>query len=367
MKQTPFFKSYATQAKIINFGSWQLPVNFGSQIKEHDSVRKDCGMFDVSHMNIIDLQNANDLLRYLLSNDINKLSNNGKNAFYSLMLNENAGIKDDLIVYKTKQGFRIITNANTYEKDIAWIHEVNKKFNANIAIRNEVAMIALQGPNTFNYLKNIFPEINEQLHNLKPFTIIEYKEYFITFTGYTGEIGVEIILPKELALQFWEKCLNSGITPCGLGARDTLRIEAGMNLYGHDITEDITPLDVNLNWCVDIKDQSRAFIGKIKYLDLTTKPLIHTQIGIINLENGILREGQELFIENNNSTSCGKITSGTFSPTLNKSIAFAIIDHSLLLQINNDINLKVKIRNNFVKVKPVKLPFVKNGKVLINQ
>lgn len=365
MKQTPFFNAYGNQAKIVNFGSWQLPVNFGSQINEHNSVRQDCGMFDVSHMTIIDLQNANNFLRYLLSNDINKLIDSNKNAFYSLMLNENAGIKDDLIVYKINEGFRIVTNANTYEKDVAWIKEINKKFNANITFRDNLAMIAIQGPNTFNRLKNIFPEISEQLLSLQPFTTIEYKEYFIAFTGYTGEIGVEIILPKELAGQFWKKCLENNITPCGLGARDTLRIEAGMNLYGHDITEYITPLDVNLNWCVDIKDQNRDFIGKTKYLNLKSNQLINIQMGIINLENGILREGQELFIGANEMPS-GTITSGTFSPTLNKSIAFAIIDYSLFEQIKDDLTAKVKIRDNFVKVKLTKLPFIKNGKILIN-
>ena len=358
MQQTVFYPAHIeAQAKMVEFSGWHMPINYGSQIKEHEAVRTNAGMFDVSHMAITDLSGsrAKEFLQMLLSNDVEKLEKFGLGkALYSGMLNENGCIIDDLIVYYTDFGYRLVTNAGTYEKDMQWITGQAAKFGVTLTKRPDLAMLAVQGPNAVNTVAQIKPHIKEQLLNLKPFSSVRDDEIFYARTGYTGEDGLEIILPDTHALDLWHNLLSHGVTPCGLAARDTLRLEAGMNLYGHDMDEKISPIECNMDWVVDLKNEKRDFIGKQAYLAAKNDSTKYRQVGLVMLGKGVLREGQKVI---NNKQEIGVITSGTFSPTLKQSIAIARINCG-----NTDDEIFVDIRGNMERVKVVKLPFVRNGK-----
>ena len=358
MQRTPFYECHLSfGGKMVDFGGWELPVNYGSQIKEHECVRNSAGMFDVSHMVITDIygSGAKDFLRYLLSNDVNKLEKHGfGKALYSGMLNENAGVIDDLIVYLMPFGYRIVTNAATYEKDKAWISCQLKSFAVEIKERNDFAMLAVQGPQAIDKIAQIKPLLADKLLQLKQFTAIEDNQWFFARTGYTGENGLEIMLPVAEAKTFWQELINIGVMPCGLGARDTLRLEAGMNLYGHDMNEQITPLECGMDWVVDLADTTRNFIGRNKYEKFKNQ-LYDMQIGLILDGKGVLREGQKLML---NGINIGIITSGTFSPSLKQSVAIARISP------NVNSNILVDIRGNLEPITIVKLPFIRNGKAV---
>lgn len=362
MKKTPLYECHiASAGKIVDFVGWALPVNYGSQINEHELVRTDAGMFDVSHMCITDIKGAQarQFLRYLLSNDVNKLDKAGiGKALYSAMLTYSAGIIDDLTVYLLPFGYRLVTNAATYTKDMAWINKIAEQFDVEIMNRYDLAMLAVQGPNAIAKVTNIFPEIKCALLDLKLFTSIDYNGYFFARTGYTGESGLEIMFASDKACDLWQKLLKEQIAPCGLGARDTLRLEAGMNLYGHDMSETTNPLECGLGWVVDLSDMERDFVGKETYLELKQNKnyVGNVQQGLILQGSGVLREGQKLFVS---GREVGVITSGTFSPTLKTSIAIAQIKAG----ITNFI--KVAIRDKLVDVRVVKIPFVRNGKILV--
>ncbi|MFN8787801.1 MAG: glycine cleavage system aminomethyltransferase GcvT [Neisseriaceae bacterium] len=362
MIETPFYDCHIkANAKIVAFCGYALPINYGSQIKEHQIVRSDAGMFDVSHMQVIDLTGpkTKDFLRFLLSNDITKLDKHGiGKALYSAILNKKAGVIDDLIVYLLEDRYRIIANAGTREKDLAWITSHAIDFQVEINVRNDLAMLAIQGPNAIEKVSKVSADIANELKNLKQFSSISYNDCFYARTGYTGENGLEVLLPNSSATEFWEKLIDAGVTPCGLGARDTLRLEAGMNLYGHDMDEKITPLECNMDWVVDTTNNTRNFIGKEAYLEKKQKNNTRMQVGIILQGKGVLREGQTVLI---NDKQAGVVTSGTFSPTLNLSIGFARIDN-----INDIAAMEVDIRGIPQPIKCVKLPFVRNGKILVN-
>lgn len=363
MQKTHFYDCHIkANGKIIDFCGFALPINYGSQLKEHETVRQDCGMFDVSHMTITDIEGVDSkrFLRYILSNDVAKLDKYTTNkALYSAILNENAGIIDDLIVYKMPWGYRIISNSATYKKVSSWIELQAKNFKIKINNRKDLAILAIQGPNAITKVVKIKPQIANNLLNLKPFESIIDENWCYARTGYTGEDGLEVILPNKFAQQFWQQLIEIGVTPCGLGARDTLRLEAGLNLYGHDMDENTTPYSCNMNFVVDLLDNTRDFIGKNKYLGLKVMNNLF-QVGLILEGNGILREGHDIII---NNEPIGKITSGTFSPSLKKSIAIAQIK-SKLENIKPTDKFFVNIRNHLEAVKLVKLPFVKHGKIL---
>ena len=359
MKRTPFYDCHISSGgKIVDFGGWELPVNYGSQIKEHEYVRSNAGMFDVSHMVVTDIHGdaAKDFLRYLLSNDLAKLDKHGVGkALYSGMLNVNAGVIDDLIVYLMPFGYRLVTNAATYVKDKQWIELQAKDFVVTIKERNDVAMLAVQGPEAIAKVASIRPIIAEKLIALKPFMAIDSAEWFFARTGYTGENGLEIMLPTKDAHEFWNELLAVGVMPCGLGARDTLRLEAGMNLYGHDMNDDITPLECGMDWVVDLSDTKRNFIGRTRYEELKLANYMQQQVGLVLDGKGVLREGQKLIL---NGQSIGVITSGTFSPSLKQSVAIARLNHDVTSSVFVDI------RGNLEPVTIVKLPFVRNGKAV---
>lgn len=344
-------------AKMVDFFGWDMPINYGSQIEEHHAVRRDAGMFDVSHMTIVDLKGANTraFLRYLLANDVAKLTVPGK-ALYSGMLNEAGGVIDDLIVYFLQEDFfRLVVNSATREKDLAHISKEAVAFNVTVTERPEFAMIAVQGPNAKAKVATLLSaEQQAAVAGMKPFFGVQAGELFIATTGYTGEDGYEIALPNEQAADFWQKLLDAGVAPAGLGARDTLRLEAGMNLYGQDMDETVSPLAANMGWTIAWTPEDRNFIGR-SALEQQKAAGTDKLVGLVMEAKGVLRHGQRVVVEGGE----GVITSGTFSPTLGFSIAMARVP------ANTGDSAEVDIRGKMVPVKVVKPAFVRMGKKVI--
>ena len=358
---TPLYDAHlAAGAKMVDFSGWEMPIHYGSQIEEHHAVRRDAGMFDVSHMCALDLvgPDATRWLRHLLANDVAKLTTPGK-ALYSCLLKEDGGVIDDLIVYFfTPEHFRIVVNAGTAEKDIAWMRTQLVGFKATLTQRREgkdaLAMIAVQGPNAREKFWTAFPAMRAASEQLGIFQAAEADGWLIARTGYTGEDGFEIALPAADAGQVWQKLLAAGIKPAGLGARDTLRLEAGMNLYGQDMDENISPFEAGLKWTVDLKDATRDFIGKSA---LMTRRVDVQFAGLLLLDRGVLRAHQKIITPQ----GTGEITSGTFSPSLNQSVALA----RLPIGVAIGSEVEVEIRDKRLKARVIKPSFVRNGKNLI--
>ncbi|WP_394210738.1 glycine cleavage system aminomethyltransferase GcvT [Psychrobacter piscatorii] len=373
-KRTPFYQSHLdSEGKLVDFSGWELPIHYGSQIEEHEAVRTDAGMFDVSHMVVTDIKGADTKawLQKLLANDVNKLTTAGK-ALYSGMLNEQGGVIDDLIVYlmnAEETEYRIVSNAATRDKDLAQFNKVAEGFDITITERPELAMLAVQGPNAITKLAQAKPSWADTLAGLKPFvggdlTNIEGTDWFVARTGYTGEDGVEVIMHADDAPAFFEQLKANGIKPAGLGARDTLRMEAGMNLYGHDMDETISPYECNMGWTLALKDD-RAFVGREALVSKRKQSkednTAMKQVGLLLTTRGVLREGMTVTInQGTDNQQTGIITSGTFSPSLKNSIAIARVPASL----SEDDNVQVDLRGKgkFVDVRVLKLPFVRNGK-----
>ncbi len=358
LKQTPLNADHrAMGAKMVDFGGWDMPLHYGSQLDEHHQVRNDAGMFDVSHMRVVDLKGTGvrDFLRYLLANNVDKLQSPGK-ALYSCLLRQDGGIIDDLIVYFMNESwFRIVVNAGTADKDIAWMKEQASTHAPQLQItpRNDLAMIAVQGPNAATKLWAALPGSQKISEGLKPFNAAELDAFFIARTGYTGEDGFEVILPSTAASALWQALHDAGVKPIGLGARDTLRLEAGMNLYGHDMDETTNPIESGLAWTIDLASE-RDFIGKTALL---SQPRSRKLVGLVLQTRGVLRDHQAV----HSSHGDGEITSGSFSPTLNQSIALARVPAAIEI---GDL-VQVAVRDKMLAAKVVKYPFVRNGKGLI--
>lgn len=355
-KRTPFYDLHLqANAKIVDFAGWDMPLHYGSQIQEHHQVRQHAGMFDVSHMGVVDLHGdeASAYLRHLLANNVDKLVA-GK-ALYTCMLNEQGGVIDDLIVYKVTDDFyRIVINAGTREKDLAWMRQHAQSFAITLTERTDLAMLAVQGPEVKDKISQFLPATEAELiRNLKPFTFANSGEWFIARTGYTGEDGYEIILPANDAKKLWETFLNLGIQPCGLGARDTLRLEAGLNLYGSDMDENVTPLESNLAWTVMLEPKERSFIGRAALEKQVQDGIKQCLVGLVLEGPGIIRNHQKVFIHGDGH---GEVTSGGYSPTLEKSIALARVPMQVGAQCF------VEIRNKQIPALVIKPPFVRNGK-----
>ena len=343
----------ALGAKMVDFGGWDMPLNYGSQIEEHHAVRREAGMFDVSHMTVIDLHGARcrEFLRHLLANNIDKLKVSGK-ALYSCMLNEHGGVIDDLIVYFLAEDFfRTVVNASTRDKDLAWIESQAKTFDVSVTERADLSMIAVQGPHARDkVLALLTPDTRAKAAKLGKFVAVEGDGLFIARTGYTGEDGFEIIVPEAQAVALWNRLKDAGVVPAGLGARDTLRLEAGMNLYGQDMDETITPWEANLGWTVAL-DAGRDFIGR-GVLEKQKGDGVHrVMVGLVMDDKGVLRHGQRVVTPNGD----GEILSGGFAPTLGKSIAFARVPAGA------PATLQADIRGRLVPVRVVKYPFVRDG------
>lgn len=354
-QQTVLFDAHnACGAKMVDFHGWDMPLHYGSQIEEHKAVRSDAGMFDVSHMTVVDLTGAKtrDFLRYLLANDVAKLTVPGK-ALYTGMLDDNAGVIDDLIVYfLSEEFFRLVVNSATREKDLAWITKQAAAFEVTVTERPELAMIAVQGPNAKAKAATVLSaEQNATVEGMKPFFGVQAGDLFIATTGYTGEAGYEIVVPQDQAEALWNALLAAGVKPAGLGARDTLRLEAGMNLYGQDMDETVSPLAANMGWTIAWEPQDRDFIGR-SALEAQKAAGTMQLVGLVMEQKGVLRHGQKVVTANGE----GEITSGTFSPTLGFAIAMARVP------AGDFTDAQVEIRNKLVDVKVVKPAFVRNGK-----
>ena len=348
----------ALGAKMVDFGGWDMPISYGSQIEEHHAVRRDAGMFDVSHMTVVDLHGARtrEFLRYLLANSVDKLKAKGK-ALYSCMLNEQGGVIDDLIVYYLADDFfRVVVNASTRDKDLAWITKQAAAFEVKVTERPDFAMIAVQGPNARDKVLGLLSEeTRAKAAKIGKFVAAEGDGLFIARTGYTGEDGFEIVVPEQDAVALWNKLKDAGIAPAGLGARDTLRLEAGMNLYGQDMDETVSPWEANLGWTIAL-DEGRDFIGRAALEKQKADGVKRVMVGLVMDEKGVLRHGQRVVT----SLGDGEILSGSFSPTLGKSIAFARVPAGA------GDGLQVDIRGKLVPVRIVKYPFVRDGQSQID-
>ena len=342
-------------AKMVDFGGWEMPIHYGSQIEEHHAVRSGAGIFDVSHMTVVDLRGARvrSFLRSLLANDVDKLKTSGA-ALYSCMLNERGGVIDDLITYfLNDEWFRIVVNAATSDKDLVWIRRHAGPFALEVSERRELAMIAVQGPAARELFAGLLDvEQRAHLQSLKRFAALEVDGVFVARTGYTGEDGFEIIVPGEDALVWWRKLAAAGARPCGLGARDTLRLEAGMNLYGQDMDEDTTPLESGLGWTVALEPGERDFIGREVLLRQKEQGLQRVLVGLILEDRGVLRHGQKLICAGGQ----GMVTSGSFAPTLGASIALARVPRG------TGGRVQVEIRGRRLTARVVRPPFVRAGK-----
>ncbi len=363
-QQTPLHPLHIREgARMVDFAGWDMPVNYGSQIEEHHAVRVNAGMFDVSHMTAVDLRGpkVREFLRFLLANDVAKLTTPGK-ALYSCMLNPQGGVIDDLIVYgMAEDWFRSVVNAGTTDKDVAWMREQSGRFEVEVSPRRDLCIIAVQGPHAREKVASqlIDGQARNKVMALKPFEAVDLGFAFVGRTGYTGEDGFEIMLDAKSAQDLWQQLLSDGVRPCGLGARDTLRLEAGMNLYGQDMTDDTTPLESGLGWSVAWVPEERDFMGKdaLVRARLTGK---RKMVGLLLEGQGVLRAHQLVRCGKTASAGEGEVTSGSFSPTLKRSIALARVPQECEGQV------EVSIRDKWVPARVVKYPFVRNGQILID-
>jgi aminomethyltransferase len=358
LKQTPLISLHReTGAKLVDFGGWEMPLHYGSQIEEHHAVRRAAGMFDVSHMRVVEVlgPGARDFLRYALANDVAKLDTPGR-ALYSCMLNEQGGVVDDLIAYfHADDAFRLVVNAGTAEQDIEWLVRLaaDRFRDVEIVPRPDLAMIAVQGPFARELAWHAFPGLDAATAALRRFQGAFFRDWFVARTGYTGEDGFELMLPAPLAPGAWRSLAGANVKPCGLGARDTLRLEAGMSLYGQDMDDTTSPLESGLAWTLDLRP-GRDFVGHVA-LDAATAG--RTLLGVVLLDQGVLRSHQPV----HTPQGTGMTTSGSFAPTLGRSIALARVPAG----VQPGDAIEVEIRGKRLRAVAVRPPFVRGGKSLI--
>ena len=359
-RRTPLYDLHVSLgARMVDFGGWDMPVNYGSQIEEHHAVRRDAGVFDVSHMCVIDARGARvrEFLSKLVANDVAKLKSSGK-ALYSCMLNEQGGVIDDLIIYFIDESFfRIVVNAGTRDKDLAWMRKVAAPFGVELTERTDLAMLAVQGPNARDRVAELLPgEHRAAALALEVFAGGQLGHWFVARTGYTGEDGFEIMLPADEAAGVWRALNARGVKSAGLGARDTLRLEAAMNLYGNDMDENQNPLESGLAWTVSFEDPGRDFIGRKALESLKSSGLGKKLVALVLDDRGVLRGHQKVVA----AAGEGEITSGTFSPTMEKSIALARVPR------DTGATVQVDVRGKLLNARVVKAPFVRKGQVLVS-
>jgi len=341
-------------AKMVDFGGWDMPIHYGSQLEEHHQVRRDAGLFDVSHMTVVDLHGAKvrPLLRRLIANSVDKLQKPGK-ALYSCMLDDNGGVIDDLIVYfMSEDFFRVVVNAATRDKDMAWIRKHAAAFDVQVVPRwDDFAMVAVQGPNARAKVQSLLsPAGAVAAGKLGKFVGAEIDGLFVARTGYTGEDGFEIMVPVDRAIDLWKQLVGAGVAPAGLGARDTLRLEAGMALYGQDMDESVSPLEAGLAWTVAF-DEGRDFIGRAALERQLAGGVPRQMVGLVLDDKGVLRHGQAVQA----AGGAGEILSGTFSPTLGRAIALARVP------AGDPGAVSVDMRGRQLPLRVVKYPFVRDG------
>jgi len=359
LKQTALHSTHvAAGAKMVDFGGWDMPLSYGSQLQEHHAVRRDAGVFDVSHMLNVDITGADAaaFLRRLLANDVAKLATPGK-ALYACMLNPQGGVIDDLIVYFfAPDRWRMVVNAATADKDLAWMRRVAdaQAFAVTLRPRRDLAMLAVQGPQARARVWAARGAWQAATQDLAPFHgVVVADDTLVARTGYTGEDGFEIVLPATQAPALWADLLAQGVHPCGLGARDTLRLEAGMNLYGQDMDELTHPGEAALSWTVSLKDAQRDFIGRAAIEQFPANRIL---VGVKLNDRGVLRAHMPV----RTAQGLGELTSGSMSPTLGVSIGFARVPSGA--QIGDAV--EVEIRGKWLPAQVVKPPFVRNGKAV---
>lgn len=355
-------------AKLVDFAGWDMPIQYASQLDEHHAVRKSAGMFDVAHMSAVDLHGARtrEFLRLLLANDVAKLKTPGKapadavgvgKALYSCMLDEHGGVIDDLIVYLiAEDAFRLVVNAGTTDKDLAWLRAKAPAFGVEVRHRSDLGILAVQGPEARAKVDALLPaELAQACAGLTPFSAAWLGDRFVGRTGYTGEDGYELILPHADLVAIWTELLAAGVAPCGLGARDTLRLEAGMNLYGQDMDETVSPLECGLAWTVSFADEARAFIGRAALETQRAAPP-RKSVGLVLEGRGVLRAHMAVRAANG---ELGETSSGGYAPTMKGSIAMARVPGGAVGPY------EVEIRGQWLPTREVKPPFVRHGKVLV--
>jgi aminomethyltransferase len=360
VKRTPLDAVHReAAARMVDFGGWEMPLHYGSQLEEHHAVRRDAGLFDVSHMRVVDVRGgeARAFLRRALANDVGRLATPGR-ALYSCMLADDGGVLDDLIVYLVRDDFfRAVVNAATAEKDVAWLESLRARWAMDVATepRGDLAILALQGPRALERLAQALPAVGAVAGTLAPFSASHVADFMVARTGYTGEDGFEIVMPAAQAVSTWLSLVAAGARPCGLAARDTLRLEAGMNLYGQDMDAATSPYDAGLDWTVDLRGE-RDFVGREAILARGAR---RERVGLALLDAaGVLRAHQDVFA---GEEHVGEVTSGTFSPTLGRSIALARVRRG----IAPGSVVQVAVRGKRLAARVVKPAFVRHGKSLL--
>ncbi|MEO5339904.1 MAG: glycine cleavage system aminomethyltransferase GcvT [Magnetococcus sp. MYC-9] len=360
MKRTPLFDQHvAMGGKMVDFAGWEMPLHYGSQLREHAAVRRHCGLFDVSHMGVIDLSGARveKLLRFLLSNDVARIPQPGQ-AQYGLMLNNQGGVSDDLIAYRIdNEHFFLVVNAANREKALTWIRVHAASYGVRVVDRRELMILAVQGPKAARQLQLCLPDgMGREALTLKPFHFLQKNGWRIARTGYTGEDGFEVMVETEDGLTLWDSLLRVGVAAVGLGARDTLRLEAGMHLYGHDMDGHTSPLECGLTWTIAWQPLERDFIGRQALAPLWNQGPARKRVGLILQERGVLRDHQEILWQDR---PVGQVTSGGYSPTLEKGIALARVTR----EVPMGTTCQVAMRGRMMDLLVVRPPFVRLGQV----
>lgn len=360
LKKTPLFSEYGKNgAKVIDFGGWALPVQFTGIIEEHVAVRTNAGLFDVSHMGevLVRGSGAKSFINHLVTNDVSALENG--QALYTAMCYEDGGTVDDLLVYKKADGeWMLVINAANIDKDIDWM---NKHVSGDVTVTNisdETALLAVQGPKAERILQTL---TKEDLSAIRPFRFSDHVSIggvdavLISRTGYTGEDGFELYVPAKRAAALWQRLTKEGVPLCGLGARDTLRLEARLPLYGQELTKEISPLEAGIGFAVKTAKEA-AFIGQAALQKQKETGLARKTVGIHMIDRGIPRTGYRILSEQ--GEPIGFVTSGTHSPTLKKPIGLAIV-HADFSGIGT--KFFVEIRKKKVEAAVVNIPFYKRG------
>ena len=358
LRKTHIYEFHAEHGNIVDFGGFAMPVWYEGIISEHNAVRDGVGIFDTSHMgrSMAEGPDTEKFLNWVVTNDVSKLGLN--EGIYSVMLKPDAGIVDDLITYKMREDkFFIVYNAGTREKDFAWFKKNSEGFDVKLTdLSNKMAMMAVQGPKALETVQRI---CKEDLSKVGRFNIAKVTlsglPCMVTRTGYTGEDGFEVYVPDsplenpEKALKVWNDLVKAGAKPCGLGARDSLRMEAGLNLYGSDIDEKTNPLEARLRWVVKFKKPG-GFVGKEALEKARKKGLKKIQVGIEVVGKGIPRHGYEILDESGEKV-LGVVTSGGMAPSLGYGIAIGYVPPEYR-EIGNPV--KIRIRKRLVDGKIVK-------------
>ncbi|ROO25878.1 glycine cleavage system aminomethyltransferase GcvT [Salinisphaera orenii] len=365
--RTPLHDEHvALDARLVDFAGWDMPIDYGSQIAEHKAVRDNAGMFDVSHMAVADItgDDAREFLRRVMANDVARIDEVGR-ALYTCMLNTRGGVIDDLIVYHLAEGhYRAVLNAATTNKDLAWLHGQIGTYRVAVEHRSDLAIVAVQGPRARELTTKVLDTgLAEAAFRLKPFSATTEGDVSVGRTGYTGEDGFEIVMPAGDAAAFWRALKSTGVAPVGLGARDTLRLEAGLNLYGQDMDEDTTPLESGLAWTVAFEPAEREFVGREALEHARAAGVTMQRVGLVLEGRGVMRHGAKVRAAGSNvaaADAAGEVTSGSYAPTLSRSIGLARIPSDW------DDGVEVAIRDKWLPARLVTPPFVRNGKSRID-